>query len=185
MLGSIQKFGGLDILISNAGAAHAGSMLSISEDDLRDAFELNFFSHYSFATAAAKVFQNQNRGGQILFNISKQAVNPGKNFGAYGLPKATTFFLMKQLALELGSKGIRVNGVNADRIRSGLLTDDFISSRAKSRSVSEADYMAGNLLNKEVTAEHVADAFTSLACSESTTGHVMTVDGGNIEASLR
>ena len=133
----------------------------------------------------AKIFRNQNRGGQILFNISKQAVNPGKNFGAYGMPKATTFFLMKQLALELGANGIRVNGVNADRIRSGLLTDDFISSRAKSRGVSESDYMAGNLLNKEVTAEHVADAFTSLACAESTTGHVMTVDGGNIEASLR
>ena len=45
--------------------------------------------------------------------------------------------------------------------------------------------MTGNLLNKEVTAEHVADAFTALACAESTTGHVMTVDGGNIEASLR
>jgi simple sugar transport system substrate-binding protein len=75
--------------------------------------------------------------------------------------------------------------LHADRIRSGLLTDDFISSRAKSRGVSESDYMAGNLLNKEVTAEHVADAFTSLACAESTTGHVMTVDGGNIEASLR
>ena len=62
MLASIQKFGGLDILISNAGAAHAGPMLSISEDDLRDAFELNFFSHYSFSKAAAKVFRNQNRG---------------------------------------------------------------------------------------------------------------------------
>ena len=78
-------------------------------------------------------------------------MNPGKNFGAYGLPKATTFFLMRQLALELGSDGIRVNGINADRIRSGLLTDDFISSRAKSRGVSESEYMAGNLLNKEVT----------------------------------
>jgi len=185
MLAAIQKFGGLDILVSNAGAAHAGPMLSISNDELRSAFELNFFSHYSFSTAAAKILKNQNRGGQILFNISKQAVNPGRNFGAYGLPKATTFFLMRQLALELGSDGIRVNGVNADRIRSGLLTDDFISSRAKSRGVSESEYMAGNLLGKEVTAEHVADAFTSLACAESTTGHVMTVDGGNIEASLR
>ena len=185
MLAAINNFGGLDILISNAGAAHAGPMLDISNEELRNAFELNFFSHYSFSTEAAKILKDQNRGGQILFNISKQAVNPGKNFGAYGLPKATTFFLMRQLALELGSDGIRVNGINADRIRSGLLTDDFISSRAKSRGVSESEYMAGNLLNKEVTAEHVADAFTALACAESTTGHVMTVDGGNIEASLR
>ena len=185
MLAAIQNFGGLDILISNAGAAHEGPMLSVSNEELRNAFELNFFSHYCFSKETAKILKNQNRGGQILFNISKQAVNPGKNFGAYGLPKATTFFLMRQLALELGSDGIRVNGINADRIRSGLLTDDFISSRAKSRGVSESEYMAGNLLGKEVTAEHVADAFTSLACAESTTGHVMTVDGGNVEASLR
>ena len=127
----------------------------------------------------------QSRGGQILFNISKQAVNPGKNFGAYGMPKATTFFMMRQLALELGGDGIRVNGVNADRIRSGLLTDNFIAERANARGVSEDSYMAGNLLNAEVKASHVAEAFVSLAQAERTTGHVMTVDGGNVEASLR
>ena len=128
---------------------------------VRDSFEVNFFAHYEFAKAFAKVLKLQ---GQILFNISKQAVNPGKNFGAYGLPKATTMFLMRQLALELGSENIRVNGVNADRIRSGLLTDEHISQRADARGVSEDRYMAGNLLNKEVMASHVADAFVALAC---------------------
>ena len=53
------------------------------------------------------------------------------------MPKATTFFMMRQLALELGGDGIRVNGVNADRIRSGLLTDNFIAERANARGVSE------------------------------------------------
>ncbi|MGB1695313.1 MAG: bifunctional aldolase/short-chain dehydrogenase [Paracoccaceae bacterium] len=181
----IDTFGGLDILVSNAGAAMAGALLDLSEEALRAAFELNFFSHQKFAIAASKLFQTQGRQGQILFNISKQAVNPGKNFGAYGMPKATTFFLMRQLALELGDAGIRVNGVNADRIRSGLLDDDFIAQRAKARGVSEDQYMAGNLLKKEVRADHVADAFVALALSERTTGHVMTVDGGNIEAALR
>ena len=181
----IDTFGGLDILVSNAGAAMAGALLDLSEEALRAAFELNFFSHQKFAIAASKLFKTQGRQGQILFNISKQAVNPGKNFGAYGMPKATTFFLMRQLALELGDAGIRVNGVNADRIRSGLLDDDFIAERAKARGVSEDQYMAGNLLQKEVRAEHVADAFVALALSERTTGHVMTVDGGNIEAALR
>ena len=61
--------------------------------------------------------------------------------GAYGLPKATTMFLMRQLALELGINKIRVNGINADRIRSGLLTDNFISERSKSRGISEQVYM--------------------------------------------
>jgi NAD(P)-dependent dehydrogenase (short-subunit alcohol dehydrogenase family) len=121
----------------------------------------------------------------MLFNVSKQAVNPGRGFGAYGLPKAATFFLVRQLALELGGEGIRVNGVNADRIRSGLLTDDFIEKRAEARGVSTADYMAGNLLRAEVEATHVAEAFVALARADRTTAHVMTVDGGNIEAALR
>ena len=126
-----------------------------------------------------------NRAGQLLFNVSKQAVNPGKGFAAYGLPKATTMFLLRQLALELGAEGVRVNGINADRIRSGLLNDDMITARAAARKVDEATYMAGNLLGAEVEARHVADAFVMLARSERTTAHVMTVDGGNIEAALR
>ena len=127
----------------------------------------------------------QDRGGQILFNISKQAVNPGSNMGAYGLPKAATMFLMRQLALELGQDKIRVNGINADRIRSGLLTDAFIKSRAASRGISEDVYMQGNLLNLEVEASHVAAGFIALAQMERTTGHVLTIDGGNTAAELR
>ena len=185
MEGCTRTFGGLDILVSNAGAAWPGEMLDLPEETLRRSFELNFFSHQAFAVAAARLFETQGRGGQILFNVSKQAVNPGRGFGAYGLPKATTFFLLRQLALELGPRGVRVNGVNADRIRSGLLDDGFIRERARARGVSEADYMAGNLLRREVEAHHVAQAFTALALAERTTAHVMTVDGGNIEAALR
>ncbi len=181
----IRSFGGLDILVSNAGAAWSGEMIELSEETLRKSFELNFFAHQSFAKAAANLFKTQGRGGQILFNVSKQAVNPGKGFGAYGLPKAATFFLLRQLALELGPEGIRVNGVNADRIRSGLLDEDFVAKRARARGIDEKTYMAGNLLRREVEARHVGDAFLALALSERTTAHVMTVDGGNIEAALR
>lgn len=182
---AIQTFGGLDILVSNAGSATGGSMLELDDEALRKAFELNFFSHKNFAVAAASLMKQQGRSGQILFNISKQAINPGSNMGAYGLPKATTMFLMRQLALELGGDGIRVNGINADRIRSGLLTDDFIKERSASRGVSEEVYMGGNLLKREVEARHVGEAFAALALSERTTGHVMTVDGGNTAAELR
>ncbi|MFQ5622709.1 MAG: bifunctional aldolase/short-chain dehydrogenase [Paracoccaceae bacterium] len=181
----IGRFGGLDILVSNAGAAWTGEMSVLDDALLRESFELNFFAHQRFAKAAARVLDMQDRGGQILFNVSKQAVNPGKGFGAYGLAKAATFFLVRQLALELGPRGVRVNGINADRIRSGLLDDAFISERARARGTDEATYMAGNLLRREVEARHVADAFVALAQSERTTAHVMTVDGGNIEAALR
>ncbi|MGA0540681.1 bifunctional aldolase/short-chain dehydrogenase [Neotabrizicola sp. VNH66] len=189
----VARFGGLDILVSNAGAALTGAVATLPDDLLRQSFELNFFAHLAFAQAAIAVFREQTaargtRGaepGQILFNVSKQAVNPGKGFAAYGLPKATTFFLLRQLALELGPEGIRVNGINADRIRSGLLTPEMIAARSTARGVDEATYMAGNLLGAEVEARHVAEAFVMLARAERTTAHVMTVDGGNIEAALR
>jgi NAD(P)-dependent dehydrogenase (short-subunit alcohol dehydrogenase family) len=101
------------------------------------------------------------------------------------LPKAATLLLVRQYALEYGSDGIRANAVNADRVRSGLLTDDFIKERSKARGVSEKDYMRGNLLGREVTAEDVAQAFVAQALALKTTADVTTVDGGNIAAALR
>ena len=181
----VARFGGLDILVSNAGNAVQGNVATMDEAAIRASFELNFFAHLRLARESARIFTLQGNGGQMLFNVSKQAVNPGKGFGAYGLPKAATMFLVRQLALELGGAGIRVNGVNADRIRSGLLTEDMVKARSAARGLSEADYLAGNLLKREVLAEDVAAAFVALAQSDSTTAHVMTVDGGNIEAALR
>lgn len=121
----------------------------------------------------------------LLFNASKQAVNPGANFGAYGLPKAATLFLSRQYALEYGSIGVRSNVVNADRIRSGLLNDEMIASRSRARGVSANEYMAGNLLGREVMPDDVAQAFLHLALAERTTANVTTVDGGNIAAAMR
>ncbi|NTV98459.1 MAG: SDR family oxidoreductase, partial [Chlorobiaceae bacterium] len=119
------------------------------------------------------------------YNVSKQAVNPGPDFGPYGLPKAATMFLVRQYALDHGRDGIRANGINADRIRTGLLTADMIKSRSTARGLSEREYMAGNLLQLEVTADDVAQAFVHLALETKTTGSIVTVDGGNIAAALR
>jgi len=180
-----EKYGGIDILISNAGTAVAGSIAEVDDKVLRQSFEDNFFSHQNCASEAIKIMKRQNTNGCLLFNISKQSVNPGKNFGPYGLPKSALLSLCKQYAVDYGSYGIRSNGVNADRIRSGLMTDKMIKARAKARSVTAADYMRGNLLLDEVKAEDVARAFFHLAVSKKTTGAVLTVDGGNIAASLR
>ena len=137
------------------------------------------------AQNAVRLFKQQGTGGVLLFNASKQAVNPGPRFGAYGLAKAATLFLSRQYALEYGADGIRSNAVNADRIRSGLLTDAMIASRSKARGLTEKDYMSGNLLGREVTAEDVAQAFLHHALAEKTTADVTTVDGGNIAAAMR
>ena len=146
---------------------------------------MNFFAHQKVAQAAVKIMLAQATGGCLLFNVSKQAVNPGPDFGPYGLPKAATLFLVRQYALDYGADGIRANAVNADRIRSGLLTDDFIKERARARGLSEKEYMSGNLLGREVTAEDVAQAFLHQALQLKTTADVTTVDGGNIAAALR
>ncbi len=178
-------FGGVDIVVSNAGAAWQGRIGEVDEAILRKSFELNFFGHQRVAQAAVKIMLAQGTGGCLLFNVSKQAVNPGPNFGPYGLPKAATLFLVRQYAVDYGADGIRANAVNADRIRSGLLTDDFIKERSKARGVSEKEYMSGNLLGREVTADDVAQAFLHQALELKTTGDVTTVDGGNIAAALR
>ena len=112
-------------------------------------------------------------------------MNPGPNFGPYGLPKAATLLLVRQYALDYGADGIRANAVNADRIRSGLLNAEFIKQRATARGVSEDEYMRGNLLRREVTAQDVAQAFLHQALELKTTANVTTVDGGNIAAALR
>jgi NAD(P)-dependent dehydrogenase (short-subunit alcohol dehydrogenase family) len=178
-------FGGLDIAVSNAGAAWQGRIGEVDEAVLRESFELNFYGHQRVAQAAVKIMRAQGTGGCLLFNVSKQAVNPGPDFGPYGLPKAATLFLMRQYALDYGNEGIRANAVNADRIRSGLLTEEMIASRSKVRGVSEADYMRGNLLGREVAAEDVAQAFLAQALALKTTAGVTTVDGGNVAAALR
>ena len=178
-------FGGVDIVVSNAGAAWQGKIGEVDEAELRESFELNFFAHQKVAQAGVSIMLKQGIGGCLLFNVSKQAVNPGPDFGPYGLPKAATLLLVRQYALDYGADGIRSNAVNADRIRSGILTEDFIAQRAKARGLSEKEYMSGNLLQLEVMAEDVAQAFLHQALELKTTANITTVDGGNIAAALR
>jgi len=166
-------------------AAWQGRIGEVDENILRKSFELNFYGHQRVAQAAVEIMLAQGTGGCLLFNVSKQAVNPGPNFGPYGIPKAAALALMRQYALDYGADGIRANAVNADRIRSGLLTPDMIASRAKARGLTEKDYMSGNLLGREVTAEDVAQAFLHHALALKTTADVTTVDGGNIAAAMR
>lgn len=180
-----ERFGGVDVVVSNAGAAWSGRIADVDSDVLRQSFELNFFAHQTVAQTAVRIMRSQGTGGALVFNTSKQAVNPGPDFGPYGLPKAATLSLVRQYALDHGAEGIRANAVNADRIRSGLLDDGMIAARAEARGVSEKDYMSGNLLHQEVRAEDVADAFVYLAKAPRTTAAVLTVDGGNIAAALR
>jgi NAD(P)-dependent dehydrogenase (short-subunit alcohol dehydrogenase family) len=179
------RFGGVDIVVSNAGAAWQGRIGEVDATTLRDSFELNFWAHQWVAQNAVRVMRAQRTGGCLLFNVSRQAISQGPDAGPYGLPKAATLFLMKQYALEYAADGIRSNAVNADGIRSGLLTPDYIKSRAAAYGITEAQYMSRNLLGREVTADDVAQAFLHLALARNTTGSFVTVDGGNLAAAPR
>jgi rhamnose utilization protein RhaD (predicted bifunctional aldolase and dehydrogenase)/NAD(P)-dependent dehydrogenase (short-subunit alcohol dehydrogenase family) len=183
--GIVERFGGVDIVVSNAGAAWQGKIGEVEDAVLRASFELNFFAHQSVAQNAVRIMRAQGTGGVLLFNVSRQAVSQGPNAGPYGLPKAATLFLMKQYALEYGADGIRANAVNADGIRSGIMTAEYIKSRAAAYGISEEQYMARNLLGREVTAEDVAQAFLDLALARNTSAAFVTVDGGNIAAAPR
>jgi NAD(P)-dependent dehydrogenase (short-subunit alcohol dehydrogenase family) len=92
---------------------------------------------------------------------------------------------MRQYAVDYGSEGITSNAINADRIRSGLLTNAMVKQRAKARGITEREYLAGNLLGREVLADDVAEGFVNLVLARKTTGAIFTIDGGNIAAAPR
>jgi rhamnose utilization protein RhaD (predicted bifunctional aldolase and dehydrogenase)/NAD(P)-dependent dehydrogenase (short-subunit alcohol dehydrogenase family) len=181
----IANYGGVDFLISNAGNAVQGAIGTIDMKTLRQSFELNFFAHQVLASEAVRLFMTQKTGGVLLFNASKAAFNPGKDFGPYALPKAAMVALTKQYALDYGQFGIRSNAINADRIRTSLFSEEVVTERAAARGLSADDYFKSNLLQQEVYDTDVAQGFLNLALAEKTTGSILTVDGGNIAASPR
>ncbi len=180
---AVLAFGGLDIVVSNAGNAPSGAIHSDAGDEaLTRSIELNLLSHQKVARAASRVLLRQGLGGCLLFNASKSAFNPGPDFGPYAVPKAAVIALMKQYAIDLGAHSIRANAVNADRIHTDLFGGGLLEKRAKARDVTPEQYFRQNLLGRETTAHDVAAVFGWLANAEATTGCVVPVDGGNAAA---
>lgn len=176
-------FGGIDVVVSNAGRAFVGRLHTPEgHEALCSSLELNLLGHQNVARAASRVLLAQDAGGVLLFNASKSAFNQGAEFGPYSVAKAALIALMRQYAVDLGRHGIRANAVNADRIRTGLFGASVLEGRARARGVSVEDYFRDNLLSRETTGADVAQAFVYLATAEATTGCVVTVDGGNAAA---
>jgi rhamnose utilization protein RhaD (predicted bifunctional aldolase and dehydrogenase)/NAD(P)-dependent dehydrogenase (short-subunit alcohol dehydrogenase family) len=180
---AVTTFGGVDVVVSNAGSATEGKLEDeAGADALRSSLELNLHAHVNVARAAVARMRLGRRGGALLFNASKSAFNQGPGFGPYAVAKAALVALMRQYAVDLAKDGIRSNALNADRIRTNLFGEGMAEARAKARGLTVDDYFRANLLAREVTANDVADAFAWLACAKATTGCVVTVDGGNSAA---
>jgi len=179
----IDAFGGVDLVVSNAGTAPQGLLHDPDgERALEASMDVNFWGHQTVARRAAELMIAQGTGGAILFNASKAAFNPGPEFGPYAVAKTATVALMRQYAIDLGKQGIRSNAINADRIRTNLFGGGVLEQRAKARGLDPDAYFRANLLSREVTADDCAEAFLYLATAKSTTGCVITVDGGNAAA---
>jgi rhamnose utilization protein RhaD (predicted bifunctional aldolase and dehydrogenase) len=173
-------FGGLDLVVSNAGDAPSAELHGPDGTSLlRASLELNLLSHQYLAQAASRLMITQGIGGCLLFNASKSAFNPGPKFGPYAVAKSGLVALMKQYAIDLARHGIRSNAVNADRVRTNLFSEALLAERARARGVTPEAYFKNNLLERETLASDVAQAFAYLALAQATTGAVLPVDGGN------
>ncbi|HTV20908.1 MAG TPA: bifunctional aldolase/short-chain dehydrogenase [Polyangiaceae bacterium] len=180
---AVLAFGGLDIVVSNAGNAPSGALHEGAGTELlTQSLEINLLSHQHVARAAAGVFQRQGLGGSLLFNASKSAFNPGPMFGPYAVAKSALVALMKQYAIDLAPIGVRANAVNADRVRTGLFSEALLEARSKARGITPDAYFKTNLLGRETLASDVARAFAYLAGAAATTGAVIPIDGGNAAA---
>jgi rhamnulose-1-phosphate aldolase/alcohol dehydrogenase len=187
---TVRAYGGLDVVVSNAGISSFGSLdvLPVSEWDR--SFAVNARGHFLVARAALRLLKSQSLGGSIVFNASKNVTAPGKEFGAYSVSKAAEAQLCRIVALEGGEFGIRANMLNPDAIFGGsrFWSDEMRNMRAQAYGVDTERlpdfYRNRTLLKVEVTADDVAEAALFLAGPRSakTTGAMLPVDGGVKEA---
>jgi rhamnulose-1-phosphate aldolase/alcohol dehydrogenase len=187
---TIRAYGGVDVVVSNAGISSFGSLDVLETADWDRAFAVNARGHFLVARAALRAMKAQGTGGSIVFNASKNVTAPGKEFGAYSVSKAAEAQLCKIVALEGGEFGIRANMLNPDAIfgNSRFWSEEMRAMRATAYNIATEDlpayYRNRTLLKTEVTAADVAEAALFLAGprSSKTTGTMLPVDGGVKEA---
>jgi rhamnulose-1-phosphate aldolase/alcohol dehydrogenase len=187
---AVRGYGGVDIVVSNAGISSFGSLDVLPTCEWDRSFAVNARGHFLVARAAMRLLKQQGNGGSIVFNASKNVTAPGKEFGAYSVSKAAEAQLCRIVALEGGEFGIRANMLNPDAIFGGsrFWSDEMRAIRAKAYGVEAAElpefYRNRTLLKTEVTAADVAEAALFLAGPRSakTTGTMLPVDGGVKEA---
>ena len=183
-------YGGLDILVSNAGVAHSAPVVEMALGDWERSFAVNATGHFLVAREALRLMIGQALGGALVFVATKNVMAPGKDFAAYSAAKAAEAQLAKVLALEGAPHGIRVNIVNPDAVfqDSKLWSEDVRRQRAAAQGIGvdqlEDFYRKRNLLGVRILPEDVAEAVLFLVSDRSakTTGCTITVDGGVREA---
>jgi NAD(P)-dependent dehydrogenase (short-subunit alcohol dehydrogenase family) len=190
---SVLAFGGLDLVVNNAGLSISKSLLETTLADWDIQHDVMARGSFLVSREAARVLVEQDMGGDIIYISSKNSVFAGPNNVAYGAAKADQAHQVRLLAAELGQHRIRVNGINPDGVvrGSGIFAGGWGAQRAAVYGVKEEElgafYAKRTLLGLEVLPEHVANAVFALTAGElsHTTGLHVPVDAGVAAAFLR
>jgi rhamnulose-1-phosphate aldolase/alcohol dehydrogenase len=190
---TVLAFGGLDLVVNNAGLSLSKSLFDTTEADWDLQHDVMAKGSFLVSQAAARVLVDQGLGGDIVYISSKNSVFAGPNNIAYSATKADQAHQVRLLAAELGEHGIKVNGINPDGVvrGSGIFASGWGANRAKTYGIEEEDlgafYAKRTILKREVVPENVANAVFALCTSDfsHTTGLHVPVDAGVAAAFLR
>jgi len=190
---AVLAFGGLDLVVNNAGLSLSKPLLDTTEADWDLQHDVMAKGAFLVSKAAARVLIDQAMGGDIIYISSKNSIFAGPNNIAYSATKADQAHQVRLLAVELGEYGVRVNGINPDGVvrGSGIFASGWGANRAATYGVKEEDlgqfYANRTILKREVIPENVADAVYVLTGPElsRTTGLHIPVDSGVAAAFLR
>ena len=190
---TVLAFGGVDLVVNNAGLSLSRSLLETTEKDWDLQHDVMAKGSFLVSQAAAKAMIAQEMGGDIVYISSKNSIFAGPNNVAYGAAKADQAHQVRLLAAELGEHGIKVNGVNPDGVvaGSGIFAGGWGANRAAVYGVEEKDlgkfYAQRTILKREVLPSHIANAVFVLCGPEMThtTGLHVPVDAGVAAAFLR
>jgi NAD(P)-dependent dehydrogenase (short-subunit alcohol dehydrogenase family) len=190
---ALLAFGGLDLVVNNAGLVLARSLFDTTEADWDLQHDVMSKGSFFVAKAAARVLVDQKLGGDIIYISSKNSIFAGPENLAYSATKADQSHQVRLLAAELGAHGVKVNGINPDGVvrGSGMFSGGWGAKRAATYGVPESElgqyYAQRTLLKREVLPEHVAAAVFVLCSADlsHTTGLHIPVDAGVAAAFLR
>ena len=190
---AVLAFGGVDLIVNNAGLSVSKPLLETSSGDWDKQHGVMARGSFLVSREAARVLIAQGMGGDIVYIASKNAVFAGPNNVAYGAAKADQAHQVRLLAVELGAHGVRVNGINPDGVvrGSGIFSGGWGAQRAAVYGVPESElgayYAQRTILKREVLPEHVANAVFALTAGDlsHTTGLHIPVDAGVAAAFLR
>ncbi|WP_062378420.1 bifunctional rhamnulose-1-phosphate aldolase/short-chain dehydrogenase [Demequina pelophila] len=190
---AVLAFGGVDLVVNNAGLSLSKSLLDTTEKDWDLQHAVMAKGSFLVSQAAARVMIAQEMGGDIVYIASKNSVFAGPNNIAYSATKADQAHQVRLLAVELGAHGIKVNGINPDGVvrGSGIFAGGWGANRAKTYGIEEDKlgefYAQRTILKREVLPEHVANAAAMITGPDMThtTGLHIPVDAGVAAAFLR